>query len=107
VPSPDERPERLGAVFPAEDETCDPTAVIGASVRVPPAEETFFYRLLLDGEDVTEASRVAEFRTHPRSMAQVTHKPGDPLSAGPHSARIEYSDSTGTSWTYAWSFVVA
>jgi hypothetical protein len=107
VPSPDARPERLGAVFPVEDETCGPTVVVGGSLRVPPAEESFSYRLILDGEDVTDASRAAELRTFPRSMVQVAHKPRGALSVGQHSARIEYSDSTGTSWTYTWSFVVA
>lgn len=102
-----ERPAGLSAVFPTEDETCPPTVIVGASVRVPPAEETFFYRLLLDDEDVSDESRVAEFKTYPRSMAQITHHPRAPLAAGTHRARIEYSDSTGATFSYEWGFVVA
>jgi hypothetical protein len=104
--APEDRPAGVGAVFPAEGSRCEPSAAVGASVRVPPSEYTYSATLYLDGNDVGDRARIAEFMTHPRSMVQISYAPTEPLSPGEHSVRIEYSDVRGAEWHYSWRFYV-
>jgi hypothetical protein len=101
------RPNGLGAVFPAEETTLEPGSPVGASVRVPPAEYKYSARLFLDGRDVSDATQVAVFMTHPRSMVQISYLPDPPPPPGEHSVLIEYSDERGAEWSYAWRFFVS
>jgi hypothetical protein len=83
-----------------------PGDAIGASLRIPPEVVEYTVRLYLDDEETGSGARVAEVLTHPRSMAQISFTPEHPLSSGPHSARVEYSDARGSAWTYEWRFLV-
>jgi hypothetical protein len=56
----------------------------------------------VDGEDVTEACRMRETMTFPRSRVEITYLPPTPLAAGAHSAVVTWPDGR-----YEWDFTVS
>jgi hypothetical protein len=60
------------------------------------------FTLAVDGADVTEASRLRETMTFPRSRLEITYAPPTPMAAGRHSVAVQWPGGR-----YEWNFTVA
>jgi hypothetical protein len=101
------RPEAVQTVSPQEGAPASPTSSVTAALRVPAEEDAALWTeegrctLAIDGEDVTEACRLRETMTFPRSRLEITFVPLKPLDLGEHTAAVAWLGGR-----YEWSFTV-
>ena len=93
------RPDAVLTISPQEGAPASPTSSVTAALRVT-AEGRF--TLAVDGADVTEASRLRETMTFPRSRLEITYAPPTPMAAGRHSVAVQWPGGR-----YEWNFTVA
>lgn len=63
-------------------------------------------KLLIDGVDVTEQSRIAATEDSPSSQGEILFKPSQPFSAGKHTAEVRFADDKDKQFSYTWNFYV-
>lgn len=101
------RPEAVLTVSPQEGASASPTSSVTAALRVSAEEDAALWTeqdrctLAIDGEDVTEACRVREAMTFPRSRLEITYVPLTPYAPGEHTATVTWPGGR-----YEWSFTV-
>lgn len=64
-------------------------------------------RLLLDGEDVTEKTRISLCDNFPSSCGGISYKVTKPLALGRHTVRLMLKSYQGKQYCYEWDFSVA
>ena len=63
-------------------------------------------RLILDGVDVTEQSRIAATEDMPSSQGEILYEPSQPLAVGQHTVEVIFANDQNEAYSYTWSFYV-
>jgi hypothetical protein len=85
-------PEPGGSVLPG--------AALRVAFRVEHGWEGLSARLLIDGEDVTEASGQRIAATFPLSRVELVYAPAGGWTTGEHEAAVVLEDDSTEAWTF-------
>jgi hypothetical protein len=77
-----------------------PGAVLLVAFKVDPDWESLAARLLVDGEDVTDACGQRVAGTHPPSRVELVYSPPGGWTVGPHEAAVVGPGEEPDRWTF-------
>ena len=105
-----ERPVQLVRLTPEENaRSVNPVVTVSASFEFLRGSRPILpqsLRLILDGIDVTEQSRIAATEDIPSSQGEILFEPLQPLSSGQHTVEVCFADDQHEEFSYSWSFYV-
>lgn len=105
-----ERPIQLVRLTPPENaKLVEPRVTVSASFEFLRGKRPIVplsLRLLLDGVDVTEQSRIAATEDVPSSLGEILFEPSPPLASGQHTAEVRFANDQNEEFSYTWHFYV-